>query len=453
MYNYNVAGTSQMLSAWMEVKNGTVAPSPEESEYFYDEYVEYQYEDGNSSATKNHSIVVLTTDIPLIVEPSSSDAVTTPNTAVSSHYISGDTPTLYAGSRYEKNKTTGTNNVVKQQATAPPQTSSGFTFFGIPLPSLSLGTLWGSGRNADAKSDSGGVRFIGGRGKVQMLPPPPPPVQSGGFVPMLPGSGGFVPIAGPHIRQDTMNQSHNAHLDIDHQVHANYTGWSRPNDTNHSSLGWKIRTDSSHTHPSNVPFPTTKLQVTPTVDKVNEIQFSNISSVNISHIQINQSWQGKQIPILQNNSYSKDIEDNIVDHSLAQSTPFPLITNDLNVEAATKPEEKNTNSLSHFQQHKDERNTSVEASNGEGWEFINWFETPSPVNETSSTEGEKQIKIPHWVWNVLQPHDFHVKGSTFCRLLLVLSIFHALKVTCTEPNSKNIQFSWSQNFGTTNKWV
>ena len=400
-----------MLSAWMEVKNSTVAPSPEESEYFYDEYVEYQYEDGNSTAAKNHSTVVLTTDIPLIVEPSSSGAVTAPNNGVSSHYISGDTPTLYAGTRYEKNKTTTTNNAVKQQATASPQTSSGFTFFGIPLPSLSLGTLWGSGRNADAKSDSGGVRFIGGRGKVQMLPPPA--IQSGGFVPMLPGSGGFVPIAGPHVRQDTTNQSHNAHLDTHHQVHVNYTTGSRPNDTNHSSHGWKIRTESSHTRPSNVPFLTT--EVTSTADEVSEIKFTN-SSVNISHIQINQSWQEKQIPILQNNSYKEDIEENIVDHSLAQSTPFPLVTNDLIVEAATKPAEKNTNFLSHFQQRKGERNTSAEASNAGGWEFINWFETPSPVNETISTEGEKQINIPDWLWN------WHVKGSTFCTFL-ILSIF------------------------------
>jgi len=375
-----------MLSAWMEVKNSTVPPSPEESEYFYDEYVEYQYEDGNSTAAKNHSTVMLTTDIPLIVEPSSSGAVTAANTGVSSHYISGDTPTLYAGTRHEKNKTITTNNAVKQQSTASPQTSSGFTFFGIPLPSLSLGTLWGSGRNADAKSDSGGVRFIGGRGKVQMLLPPA--VQTGGFVPMLPGSGGFVPIAGPHIRHDITNQSHNATLETNHQVHVNNATRSRPNDTDQSSHGWKIRTESSHTHPSNVLSPTTKPEVTPTADEVSEIQITN-SSVNISHIQINQSWKGKQIPVLQNNSYSKDIEENIVDNSLAQSTPFPLVTNELNVEAATKPAEKNTNILSRFRQRKGKNNTSVEASNGGGWEFISWFETPSPVNETSSTEGKK----------------------------------------------------------------
>jgi hypothetical protein len=368
----------------MEVKDSTVAPSPEESEYFYDEYVEYQYEEGNSTANKNRSTVMLTTDIPLIVEPSSSDPVSASNTGVSSHYTPGDTPTFYAGSRYEKNKTTSGINNVKQQASAPPQTSSGFTFFGIPLPSLSLGTLWGSGRNADAKSDSGGMRFIGARGKVQMLPPP---VQSGGFVPMLPGSGGFVPIADPNIRQNSINQSHGAHLDAEHQARVNYTTWSKPGNNNLSSHGWKVTPDSPHTHSSDVAIPISNLQVTPsTADQGNELQSTSNSSMNISHIEINQMWQDKHKFSLQNDSHSQDIEQNVVDHALGLNTPFSLI-NYLDIEAATKPAEENTIFLSHFQ-HKGQRNMSQEVTDGEEWGFVNWLETPSSVNETSTTEGK-----------------------------------------------------------------
>lgn len=342
-----------MLSTWMEVRNGTVAPSPEESEYFYDEYVEYQYDEGNATATKNRSSVILTTDIPLIVKPSSPDPVSASNTGVSSHYIAGDTPTFYAGSRNEKNKTTGTNNAVKQQASAPPQPSSGFTFFGIPLPSLSLGTLWGSGRNADAKAGSSGMRFVGARGKVQMLPTP---VQSGGFVPMLPGSGGFVPIAGPNIKHG-MNQSHSVH----HGHDVNYT-----------------------MHPPNAVFPL----MPPTADQANKLKFANNTSVEISRMRINRTWQDEQISVLHNDTRSKDIEENVIDHSLVLSTPFSFITNDLDTETTTKPAETNTIFLSHSQQRKGERNTSHEASDGARWGFINWFQTPSPTNETSSTEGE-----------------------------------------------------------------
>jgi hypothetical protein len=391
---HDFTGASQMLTTWMEVKNGTVAPSPEESEYFYDEYVEYQYEDGNSTATKNHSSVILTTDIPLIVGPSSPDPVSASNTGVSSHYIPGDTPTFYAGSRYDKNKTTGTNNAVKQQASAPPQTSSGFTFFGIPLPSLSLGTLWGSGRNADAKSGSSGMRFVGARGKVQMLPPP---VQSGGFVPMLPGSGGFVPIAGPHIKQNNINQSHSAHQGNENQLNVNYTTWSSPGSSNVSTYGWKIRPEGPHAYPSNTVFPVSKPHVTPpTADQANKLQIPNITSVDISHIQTNQTWQDEQISVFQNDSHSKDIEENVLD--LAPSTPFSFVTNDLDIEAATKPAEENAIFLSHFQKRKGEKNTSHEASDGARWGFINWFEAPPPINETTSTEGERDIRtIPDQV--------------------------------------------------------
>jgi hypothetical protein len=370
----------------MKVKDSTAAPSPEESEYFYDEYVEYQYEDGNSTASKNHSTLMLTTDIPLIVEPTSSDPVSASHTGVSSHYIAGDTPTFYAGSRHEKNKTSGINNV-KQQTPAPPQASSGFTFFGIPLPSLSLGTLWGSGRNADAKSGTGGMRFIGARGKVQMLPPP---VQSGGFVPMLPGSGGFVPIADPNIRQKSNNQSHGAHLDTEHLVRINYTTWSKPGSNNLSSHEWTIRPDSPPTHSSNIPFPISNLQVTPsTADQTNELQSTNNTSVNISHIEVTQNWQDKQKSVLQNDSHSKDTEENAVDHALGLSTPFSL-TNYLDTEAARKPTEENAVFLSHFQQHKGERNASHEVTDGEGWGFIDWLETLSAVNETSTTQGESK---------------------------------------------------------------
>lgn len=370
-----------MLSTWMEVKNGTVAPSPEESEYFYDEYVEYQYEEGNPNATKNHSSVILTTDIPLIVGPSSPDPVSASNTGVSSHYIPGDTPTFYAGSRYEKNKTTGTNNAVKQQASAPPQASSGLTFFGIPLPSLSLGTLWGSGRNADAKSGSSGMKFVGARGKVQMLPPP---VQSGGFVPMLPGSGGFVPIAGPHIKQNGTNQSHSAHQGNDHQPHVNYTTWLSPGSSNDSTHGWKIRPEGPLTRAPNTVMP-----VTPSGEQANKLQFSDITLVKANRTQTNRTWQDEKISVLHNDTRSKDIEENVLDHAPALSTPFSFVTNGVDIEAATKPAEDNAIFLSHFQKRKGEKNTSHEASDGARWGFINWLEAPSPINETSSTEGEK----------------------------------------------------------------
>ncbi|XP_059608216.1 protein artichoke [Phlebotomus argentipes] len=119
----------------------------------------------------------------------------------------------------------------------PPGPGAAFTFFGMPLTTLGLGRLWGQSRGNTERSDNVGSR---GRGRVQVYrpddpellkllgktakkPPLPDPgapvakespqfyrpyfqtpfhepaqVQTGGFVPMLPGvAGGFKPISDP----------------------------------------------------------------------------------------------------------------------------------------------------------------------------------------------------------------------------------------------------------------
>ncbi|XP_063221711.1 protein artichoke-like [Bacillus rossius redtenbacheri] len=195
----SVPGSSQVSSTWVEVKDATAAPpvgvSPEDSEYFYDEYIEYQYEEGNAT----NGTMVIQSELPLTIQLTSiaGPVAATTTAATSSHYIPGDTPTLYAGTRQDKNKTAPDQGKQSGQPGAAPNGGGGFTFFGIPLPSISLGGLWGSARNADAKP--GGMRFVGARGKVDMFPPSEPRMQSDGFVPMRTGSGGFVPIANPEL--------------------------------------------------------------------------------------------------------------------------------------------------------------------------------------------------------------------------------------------------------------
>ena len=121
---------------------------------------------------------------PITEAPSSLTVGSTSTVApgVLSHFIAGDTPTLYAKPGSDEGK--------NHKPTPTP--SSTFTFFGMPLPSLNLGGFWGSGRNADgAKS-----RFPGARGRVQQLPGPPQ--MEKGFLPVVPGTtGGFRPIFNP----------------------------------------------------------------------------------------------------------------------------------------------------------------------------------------------------------------------------------------------------------------
>ncbi|PSN56249.1 hypothetical protein C0J52_00418 [Blattella germanica] len=362
---------SEVISTWMEVKDSTVAPSPEESEYFYDEYVEYQYEDANSTMTTNHSTLILTTDIPLIVEPTSADPVSASNSGVSSHYIPGDTPTFYAGSRKDKNKTTAALTTVKQPSASAPQGSSGFTFFGIPLPSLSLGGLWGSGRNADAKSSNNGMRFVGARGKVQMLPAPT--VQTGGFVPMLPGSGGFVPISSPYEKIENKTQS--TKMVFDTGINAQDTVGSVSRGNNHTS---KMKPEVIHAHLPSAPHSTSNVETfTTTSPNFNQIaQFQHRhnfnATANSSQSETKLSWHDKlnlfSAPsVVPNDSTAKDVEENILESGTTVHVP----PNEVIDAAVTKPSQENKLFSSEYQSQGDRENkTTQELSDGAGWGFV-----------------------------------------------------------------------------------
>lgn len=148
-------GLQQVFTPFMNLKqNATkIKQLPQESDEYYDD----EYNDA-----KNESI----------------------------HYVAGDTPTIYAATN--KNKTKSPPKVVVNSPS-----SSGFTFFGVPLPSLN--NLLGTGRKNDVQPTAQRKAAIvnltsrgNGRGKV--FPPTVPEIQTGGFVPIIPGSGGFKPM-------------------------------------------------------------------------------------------------------------------------------------------------------------------------------------------------------------------------------------------------------------------
>lgn len=183
-------GTSQVFSQWMDLKqqttskNKNMAPSPEESDYFYEDYIDYPYNesniiDHNNSLSNNLKQEVTT--------------ISNVNGQKSSHYIAGDTPTLYAATNQNKSKQ---HDSPKGNTVSPSPSSSGFTFFGVPLPSLDLNKLWPlSKKPAERKTDV--VRDRNGTARGNMFPPTHPEVQTGGFIPILPGSGGFRPMLNP----------------------------------------------------------------------------------------------------------------------------------------------------------------------------------------------------------------------------------------------------------------
>lgn len=179
----NSIGQIHQLSTTNNWKGNNEKPTPEESEYFY-EYVDY---DENISLPINLTkyTIQTTSATNLVISTAGTTAIPP---AVMSHFIPGDTPTLYARPGNDQSK--------KKKPTKAPSTT--FTFFGMPLPSLNIQNLWGSSRNKDGQS-----RFPGARGSIEPLDKPPK--QEEGFKPILYNTGGFRPIFNPYNNLSTSN--------------------------------------------------------------------------------------------------------------------------------------------------------------------------------------------------------------------------------------------------------
>ncbi|KAJ8920754.1 hypothetical protein NQ315_004894 [Exocentrus adspersus] len=213
--------TSQVFSKWMKLrssknitKENHLPPSPEESEYFYDEYVDYPYNENVTDNTGNPHEKLKNQE-----ESTKPATVKTPVSTKSPHYTPGDTPTIYAAS-----DTTKKTNIPQKINNSP--STSGFTFFGVPLSNLNLNNILGRGSGRmDAKLPSstvtaerktaivnkptGGSTGRSSTGSIpsnlplKMQPPyiqPPtlPEIQTG-FTPILPSYGGFKPIPDPTL--------------------------------------------------------------------------------------------------------------------------------------------------------------------------------------------------------------------------------------------------------------
>ncbi|XP_004929212.4 protein artichoke [Bombyx mori] len=143
-------------------------PLPEESDYFYDDYIDYPYNDTILSGINN--------------------AITELNGNRSKENL-GMTPTLYAEMK-------NTSSTKPNLTTNEP--SSSFTFFGMPLPPIDMNKLLNSGRKIDWPQKR--IPYHGNNYQTSE----PPKFETGGFSPMLPSTaGGFMPIPGP-----TVNLSH-----------------------------------------------------------------------------------------------------------------------------------------------------------------------------------------------------------------------------------------------------
>jgi len=92
----------------------------------------------------------------------------------------------------------------KRNPTIPPSpSSSGFTFFGLPLPNLNF-NLWGHSSRKAERKESGRSEH---RGRHRFFPPTEPEIHRGGFVPLPRAQSGFVPIPDPRLAYEKQETS------------------------------------------------------------------------------------------------------------------------------------------------------------------------------------------------------------------------------------------------------
>lgn len=175
----------------MNLKDSSTQKSsiPQDSDYFY-EYVDYQQDNRSDASTPIPSPSVTTVSVPTqtvkIIQPPQTQKHQT-----------------------QKNVTAPGQ---KHPMIPPSPSSSGFTFFGVPLPSLNF-NLWGnSGKKAERKESSPSGRP--GRGRYRAFPPTEPEIHRGGFMPLPRVQTGFVPIVDPRLMYEkharNISQSLNA---------------------------------------------------------------------------------------------------------------------------------------------------------------------------------------------------------------------------------------------------
>ncbi|XP_076624270.1 artichoke [Colletes latitarsis] len=165
----SIFGATEMVPLHLKIKESSTQkpPNSQNSEYFY-EYPDYQ-------EAKNSTLNSTSVQSPATVPTNAMNIVQTPEKV--------------------QTKSNATVPVKKNTLMPPSPSSSGFTFFGVPLPSLNF-NLWGNaGRKSERKNSSGRP----GRGRYRTFPPTEPEIHRGGFVPLPRGQGGFVPIVDPTL--------------------------------------------------------------------------------------------------------------------------------------------------------------------------------------------------------------------------------------------------------------
>ncbi|XP_043675123.1 protein artichoke [Vespula pensylvanica] len=221
-----LSGATETVSLWMNLESSTKRASVSyENDY-------YEYLSHHSNNKSDHSNV--STSLPIVsTETTILQPVKTIQNSETMKYL---------------NTKNVTSQIKKNSSIIPPSpSSSGFTFFGVPLPNLNF-NFWGnSGRKAERKEISGGRP---GRGRYRVFPPTEPEIHRGGFIPLPRGQGGFVPIIdSSHLFYDQRQMKNDPPKDnLDQDT--NYIRVQEQRNSKHSNTTSKLEKNFSRTNKS-----------------------------------------------------------------------------------------------------------------------------------------------------------------------------------------------------------
>lgn len=169
--------TSNKVTTWTNSEESDKnKPLPEETDYFYDDVVD------------------LNDKTELQRDFSTEKTLSTISPAILSHYVPGDTPTLYASSRPNSSSYADDHSVQSNAG------GTAYTFFGVPIPPLNLNNIWGQPKGTGKKlKDS----------RRNSLPKRTSAIDQDGFTPLLQSTGSFRPMSSPDTHfpgEDTENE-------------------------------------------------------------------------------------------------------------------------------------------------------------------------------------------------------------------------------------------------------
>ncbi|XP_063978385.1 protein artichoke [Diachasmimorpha longicaudata] len=168
-------GESPPSPHWMNLHNPSkFSHTPED--YMYDDYPNYPLDNITDQATS---------------EDITKSSTSSPNT-LTTHAQAA--PVSFSRPSSASNHIKSTPAKKKTPPIPPSPSSSGFTFFGVPLPNLSF-NLWGNTSKKSQRKEDGRPS----RGRYRTFPPSEPEIQKGGFYPLPRPEGGFVPILDPRL--------------------------------------------------------------------------------------------------------------------------------------------------------------------------------------------------------------------------------------------------------------